>query len=82
MVHSPLLGALELRVALVAGKIGVGVTTEKGKALSLATEAQADLVARLEAVTGLPSAVGVAGRTGPPPEPPVAPTLPELRLYA
>jgi hypothetical protein len=82
VVHSPALGALELRVALMGGRIGVGVTAEPGAALALAAEEQAALAARLEAVTGLPSAVGVAARRGPAPERPEPPALGETTRYA
>lgn len=82
VIHSPALGALELRVALVAGRLGVGVTAEPGRALVLASEEQAALASRLEAVTGLPAAVGVAARRGPAPDRPEPPPLGEMTLYA
>lgn len=82
VIHSPALGALELRVALLAGRIGVGVTADEGTPFALAAEEQAALATRLEAVTGLPSAVGVAVRRGPSPERPEPPQLGEMTLYA
>lgn len=82
VIHSPALGALELRVALVGGRLGVGVTAEPGAPFALAAAAQPELAARLEAVTGLPSAVGVAERRGPAPERPDTPPPSEMTLYA
>jgi hypothetical protein len=82
VIHSPILGAIEMRIALIAGRLGVGVTAEPGPAFSLASEAQIELTRRLEAVTGLPAAVGVAVRQGPPPEAPAPPDLGEVGFYA
>lgn len=82
VIHSPALGALELRVALLGGRIGVAVTADPGVAFALAAGEQAALATRLEAVTGLPAAVGVAERRGPSPERPEPPHLGETTLYA
>lgn len=82
VIHSPSLGALELRVALLGGRLGVGVTAEPGRALALAIEEQGALADRLESVTGLPAAVGVAARIGAAPERPEPPALGEMTLYA
>jgi hypothetical protein len=82
VIHSPVLGAVEVRVALLAGRLGVGVTTEPGPAFALAAAAQAELASRLEAVTGLPAAVGVGARVGKPPERPAPPALGGTALYA
>lgn len=82
VIHSPALGALELHVGLAAGRLGVAVTAEPGRAFSLAAEEQAALASRLEAVTGLPAAVGVAARRGPAPDRPEPPHLGEMTLYA
>ncbi|MBM3677557.1 MAG: flagellar hook-length control protein FliK, partial [Actinobacteria bacterium] len=78
VVHSPALGPIELRVALLGGRLGVAVTAEAGAAVDLATEAQGELAARIETVTGLPAAVGVSARRGPAPERPIPPSLGEL----
>jgi hypothetical protein len=82
VLHSPSLGAIELRVALVGRRIGVGVATEPGEAFALASSGQAALQNRLELVTGLPSAVAVAVRRDPAPERPDPPSLGEVHLYA
>jgi hypothetical protein len=82
VLHSPVLGALELRVALIAGRIGVAVTADPGRAFALAAEEQAALTERLEAVTGLAAAVGVQARRGDPPRRPEPPELGEVRVYA
>jgi hypothetical protein len=82
VLHSPTLGALELRVALVGRRIGVSVATEPGEAFALASSEQAALQDRLEAATGLSSAVAVAVRQGSAPERPEPPPLGEVRLYA
>jgi hypothetical protein len=82
VIHSPALGALELRVGLAAGRLGVAVTAEPGRPFALAAEEQAALASRLEAVTGLPAAVGVTARRGPAPDRPEPPPLGEMTLYA
>lgn len=72
VLHSPALGAIEVRIALAPGGVQAGVVTAPGQATELARADLAALADRLAAATGRPAAVAVTERPAatPPPPPP------------
>jgi hypothetical protein len=71
VLHSPDLGAIEVRLRMADGGVRVRVVTAPGEATALAEGALPDLVERLGQATGRPAVAGVSqrpiGRTPPPP---------------
>jgi len=71
VLHSPDLGAIEVRLLLTPGGVRVGVVTAPGDVASIAESALPDLIERLGQATGRPAAAAVcprpAGRRPPPP---------------
>jgi hypothetical protein len=76
VLHSPQLGALEVRLRMTAAGIQAAVMTAPGDAARLAEQGLPDLVARLAAAAGRPAAAAVSER--PPGRPP--PPRPEGRI--
>jgi hypothetical protein len=72
VLHSPELGAIEVRIALAAGGVRAGVVTPPGAAAARAQDALGELRDRLAAATGRPAAVAVSARPAgmPAPRPP------------
>jgi hypothetical protein len=72
MLHSPLLGAIEVRIRLDAGGVRAAVTTPPGPATERAGATLPDLVAGLERATGRTGMASVQPRRGrqPGPTPP------------
>ncbi len=73
VLHSPDLGAVEVRLRMVEGAVRATVVTTPGEASRLAAEGLPDLVAALERATGRPAAATAAPRAPraaapPPPE--------------
>jgi flagellar hook-length control protein FliK len=69
-LHSPTLGAIEVRLTMARGGVRAGVVTPAGDAAETARAALPELAERLGAATGLPAAVGVNERPADQPEPP------------
>jgi hypothetical protein len=81
VLHTPALGALELRLGLHGGSLDVSVVAGSGVAAA-AAEAVPALRVALESSTGLPPRIEVVERQGAsPPPPPVAP-LGEVERFA
>jgi len=76
VLHSPALGAIEVRITLAPGGVRAGVITAPGEAAEAAGRALQQLQDRLAAATGRPAAVAVSPR---PPGVP-APRPPEGRI--
>lgn len=76
VLHSPALGAIEVRIALAPGGVRAGVVTAPGEAAEAAERGLDELQGRLAAATGRPAAVAVSPR---PPGVP-APRPPEGRI--
>ncbi len=72
-LHSPALGAIEVRLRLGAGGVQAGVVTAPGRLTELAQAGLPDLVAGLERATGRPAAAALVIRPASTP----APTPPE-----
>lgn len=70
VLHSPTLGAIEVRIALAPGGMQAGVVTSPGQATELARAELPGLADRLVAVTGRPAAVAVSERPATTPAPP------------
>jgi hypothetical protein len=72
VLHSPELGAIEVRIALAAGGVRAGVVTPPGAAAARAQDALGELRDRLAAATGRPAVVAVSARPAgiPAPRPP------------
>ena len=73
VLHSPELGAIELRLRMAEGAVRATVVTAPGEASRLAADGLPDLVAALERATGRPAAAMAAPRepaaaAPPPPE--------------
>jgi hypothetical protein len=62
VLHSPTLGAIEVRIALAPGGVRAGVVTAPGEASARAEAGLAELRERLGAATGRPAAVAVTPR--------------------
>jgi Flagellar hook-length control protein FliK len=62
VLHSPELGAIEVRLRMADGGVRVGVVTAPGEATALAEGALPDLVERLGQATGRPAVAGVSQR--------------------
>ncbi len=62
VLHSPDLGAIEVRLRMTAGGIRVGVVTAAGAAAALAEGDLPDLVERLGRATGRPAVAAVSER--------------------
>jgi hypothetical protein len=62
VLHSPVLGAIEVRLRMADGAVRVGVVTAPGEATALAEGALPDLVERLGQATGRPAVAGVSER--------------------
>jgi flagellar hook-length control protein FliK len=62
VLHSPELGAIEVRLRMADGGVRVGVVTAPGVATALAKGALPDLVERLGQATGRPAVAGVSER--------------------
>ena len=71
VLHSPVHGAIEVRLRLTAGGIRAGVVTAPGEVAAMAERALPELVERLGAAAGRPATAGVSerppGRRPPPP---------------
>jgi hypothetical protein len=71
VLHSPELGAIEVRLRMAEGAVRATVVTAPGEASRLAADGLPDLVAALERATGRPAAAMAAPRapaaTAPPP---------------
>jgi hypothetical protein len=70
VLHSPELGAIEVRLRMAAGAVRATVVTAAGDAARLAADALPDLVAGLERATGFPAAAAAAPRGPAAPAPP------------
>src|SRR5690349_9159771 len=72
VLHSPELGAIEVRIALAPGGVRAGVVTAPGAAAARAQGALGELRDRLAAATGRPAAVAASARPAgvPAPRPP------------
>jgi hypothetical protein len=69
MLHSPLLGAIEIRIRLDAGGVRAVVTTPPGPVTERAAATLPDLVAGLERATGRTGMASVQARRGSQPGP-------------
>lgn len=72
VLHSPELGAIEVRLRMAEGAVRATVVTAPGEASRLAAEGLPDLVAALERATGQPAVAMAAPRepqAAPPPPP-------------
>ena len=76
VLHSPALGAIEVRITLAPGGVRAGVVTAPGEATTAAERELGRLQERLATATGRPAAVAVSAR---PPGVP-APRPPEGRI--
>ena len=63
VLHSPDLGAIEVRLRMAGGSVQAGVVTAPGEPARLAGEALGELVDALGRATGRPAAAAVAART-------------------
>jgi hypothetical protein len=70
VLHSPELGAIEVRLRMAEGAVQATVVTAPGEAARLAAEGLPDLVAALEHATGRPAAAMAAPRGAAVPAPP------------
>ena len=70
VLHSPQLGALEVRLRMTAAGIQAAVVTAPGNAALLAEQALPDLVSRLAQAVGRPAAAAVSERPPGRPAPP------------
>jgi hypothetical protein len=72
VLHSPSLGAIEVRLRMAQGAITAGVVTPPGAATTVANAASAELVEALANATGRPASAAVLARPAdvPPPPPP------------
>ena len=72
-LHSPTLGAIEVRLTMAGGSVRAGVVTSPGAATDLAGEALPQLIDGLALATGRPASAAVSERpaTAPAPLPPV-----------
>jgi hypothetical protein len=70
VLHSPELGAIEVRLRMAEGAVQATVVTAPGEAARLAAEGLPDLVAALERATGRPAAAMAAPRGAAVPAPP------------
>jgi len=73
VLHSPALGAIEVRLTMAAGSVRAGVVTAPGEATDVAREALGELQEALARATGRPAAAAVSERprSVPAPAPPV-----------
>jgi hypothetical protein len=71
-LHSPSLGAIEVRMTMAGGSVRAGVVTSPGTATELADAALPQLIEGLSRATGRPASAAVSERpaTVPPPLPP------------
>jgi hypothetical protein len=81
VLHTPALGALELRLALHGGALAVDVTADAAVAPE-AARAVAELRAAVHASTGLAARIDVVERRGPPPPAPVGVQVGEVVRFA
>jgi hypothetical protein len=72
VLHSPTMGAIEVRLRMAQGAITAGVVTAPGPATDVADAASAKLVEALANATGRPASAAVLARPAnvPPPPPP------------
>ena len=72
VLHSPTMGAIEVRLRMAQGAITAGVVTPPGAATAVANAASGELVEALANATGRPASAAVLARPTdvPPPPPP------------
>lgn len=72
VLHSPVMGAIEVRLRMAQGAITAGVVTPPGIATEVADAATGELVEALAEATGRPASAAVLARPAdvPPPPPP------------